>query len=349
LPGDSQHDHCRLQQVQFADGRRGWIRTADGLWRTSDGGSSWKHVFIAAEQSYVGDSEFGFFQFLDRKRGWALIDEKLFQTGDAGSTWSRSMQPSGCLGLYGFAFSQDGTRGWAAGAVERRLRKHEELPNRFSRKVTEDGGGTGVFPAAFVTRDSGASWHRQPMPRVPGDLYYVSAAGDTHAWAIGQSGYFYLDRGRWRVSESDTYGSDGTPRVAGLEVAIGLPTFAPINLFFLTERHGWLVNSNGALSVTHDGGCHWTDLVTHDAIWGPAYSEQCFVEVYFADLQRGLAIDDSGDLFASADGGKSWNRVASNLRLRDLFFLASGQGWAVSETDLYRIDLHALERRKPNS
>lgn len=275
LPHTSQPHHYWRQRVQFVNERCGWVRTHEGLWRTSDGGTSWEHVFTTKVNA-GSEHTFGFFQFLDTNVGWALIDDELCRTIDGGSTWSRSTQMSGCIAVYGFAFDADGTHGWAAGVTERRLRKNEGLPNRFTLAVNKDGGGTGIFPVAFVTPDGGKPWRRQTMPRVPGDIYYVCLANEEHAWAIGQAGFFRMTDGKWQTSKSVTYDDEGRPRVAGLKVAIGIPTYAPVNLYFLTDQLGWLVNSNGALAVTHDGSHQWEDLVTRDGDLGPALFGEFF-------------------------------------------------------------------------
>jgi len=79
------------------------------------------------------------------------------------------------------------------------------------------------------------------------------------------------------------------------------------DVFFLDEKTGWLLTSDGALAGTSDGGYSWT------RVRGPSQGEYCR-GVWFLDARRGLVISGlrgcewsvPAKLIETEDGGHTW-------------------------------------------
>jgi photosystem II stability/assembly factor-like uncharacterized protein len=106
-------------------------------------------------------------------------------------------------------------------------------------------------------------------------------------------------------------------------------------VYFLDDRHGWIVGSRGTLLSTKDGGSTWSfsEKVTQDTIR----------DVYFSDPAHGWLLCEgshygSGEsvsyLMVTDDGGKTWQRkdaFKGRDRVVRIFFMNSRFGCAVGE------------------
>jgi len=97
----------------------------------------------------------------------------------------------------------------------------------------------------------------------------------------------------------------GRPKPYAVATTNGGKTWAPItipesalSLFFLDERNGWLVASNG-IWHTADFGTKWTRLKSAPGA----------VRVWFLDAQRGWAVGDKKAFYQTSDGGATWKTV----------------------------------------
>ncbi|CAA7599671.1 BNR repeat [Acididesulfobacillus acetoxydans] len=88
--------------------------------------------------------------------------------------------------------------------------------------------------------------------------------------------------------------------------------------YFLNAQIGWAfkVQRDKSLTVfgTHDGGQSWSQLATvpikyGDGGWFVAFSDA--QHGWFEEETAGMHTALSGELFATSDGGKTWQRVAS--------------------------------------
>jgi photosystem II stability/assembly factor-like uncharacterized protein len=79
------------------------------------------------------------------------------------------------------------------------------------------------------------------------------------------------------------------------------------DVFFLDEKTGWLLTSEGSLASTSDGGRTW------DSVRGPTQGDYC-TGVWFLDAKRGFVISGlrgcdwyvPAKLVATEDGGRTW-------------------------------------------
>lgn len=341
VPVDDKHDSFT---VQFVSEREGWLSSAERLWRTNDGGESWKLVFDGGFKKPFPDAGFTKpqdiyqFQFINSQVGWILQSGKLFKTEDGGDSW----QPYGEALFeqltewppFTCKFSQDGKYGWMAGGAHRPLKENESVPNRY---YSVDGK-KGLFGAVFATKDGGRTWQRQLLASFPGHLAELYFLDTEHAWAVGTAGAYYLKNGRWRETETDAWDEEGNVVVGSLNVEIGMPTVAPVAVYFLNSKLGWLSNSNGYVAKSTDGGRTWHDLLDLQDYQEEQHLPGLFFdELYFGDSKKGWGLDSEGAIRETLDGGETWSKIEMNVEFTGMYFLDARHGWAVSKEGLFKI------------
>ncbi len=108
------------------------------------------------------------------------------------------------------------------------------------------------------------------------------------------------------------------------------------SIYFVDDKYGWIVGSNGTLLSTNDGGRTWAKEKTK--------SGDTFRDVYFADARNGLLLCERS-LYSSAgappsylmqtsNGGKDWQTIEfaeGKERMIRFFFSKNGTGFAVGE------------------
>ncbi|MDQ1589980.1 MAG: hypothetical protein QOG71_607 [Pyrinomonadaceae bacterium] len=161
-------------------------------------------------------------------------------------------------------------------------------------------------------------------------VYFVDEA---RGWAVGSKGALLVteDGGRsWTVRRAPT---EDTLR----------------DVYFVDEATGWLVcdrsiyllrtkqEPRSYLLRTTDGGASWSRVEVTGAD-----VDVLLTRVAFVDDARGWAFGEMGALYATADGGGSWERqvLPTKHLLLGGAFLAAGQGWLVGagNTILYNPD-----------
>lgn len=156
---------CTLQFVSPDDGWCTVVGAAAGsetvkLFRTQDGGNRWQVVLSTTPTSNAaGSLPFGCdkdIQFVNRSVGWAMFAchagvAALNQTLDGGARWIRRRvaTPAGGVGAGGSGLSGAPVLAGADGAVGYTI------------------AGPKPSAVAYVSRDSGASWHAVTPPGAP--------------------------------------------------------------------------------------------------------------------------------------------------------------------------------------
>ena len=237
-------------QLQFASSEVGWCTDTWGaagsapvvIYRSTDGGTSWKKVFSNFAQFAASDSKtpagslpFGCdkdIEFASVTRGWALFAcnaglASLYETFDGGKKWvSRHVTaPTGTGGEAGSSF----------------------LPTvqQFGR-VAVVGLDDGTRTDLFVSTDGAASFHSMALPGPP-RMWTVDAVSAT-TWRLLAGDHILAtdNAGRTWLNETSSVTFD-------LTWGYGSPS-SPVVYF--TSRHiGWIIE--GALWRTIDGGRHW--------------------------------------------------------------------------------------------
>lgn len=185
----------------------------------------------------------------------------------------------------------------------------------------------------------------------------VSPAGSHALYSGAQLLFRSDDKGQtWKIISGDLTGQqDKAPRCDG-DVAIadaracGFGVLATIAPSPLDANEIWTGSDSGVVSVTHDGGAHWSDVTPKGL---PAWAKVASIEV--SPLEPGVAYiaadnrrqDDSAPhAWRTADGGRTWKDVSRGLpadhavlvvrtdtQRRGLLFAGTDAGVAVSFDD----------------
>ena len=283
LTQDTQHPHAiDIIATAFVDAKHGWAINAVELWKTDDGGMTWK-VSRSGDDKY-----FHSLMFLNQSAGWIVGTKKesgtnkvlVIRTVDGGNSWLESHVeiPSsdvrGASGLQSVSFCNPDI-GWAVGA------------DLILRSV-----------------DGGQTWEKQ---RGGNDevLYGIQCVNSAKAWAVGQDGLILSteDGGKnWFRQESSTKATLARVRwfdrigwiLGGItEKGILLRTSSdgskwqrvPIEsseaLFdiYLNGQMGWVVGARGSILHSSDKGLTWHQEKSP--------TENDLVSIFFLDPRHG--------------------------------------------------------------
>jgi photosystem II stability/assembly factor-like uncharacterized protein len=108
--------------------------------------------------------------------------------------------------------------------------------------------------------------------------------------------------------------------------------------FFVGALNAWIINIEGHLARTEDGGATW------EAIALPEDEE--FQGIYFCDSQRGWALDSQDRVLASTDSGRTWSPVTTRDSLgstaegsvTQVQFVDASHGWLVGSFLSFRTE-----------
>ena len=241
--------------------------------------------------------------------GWSGgANPALERSGDGGRTWTAACLQADAVtgpgGIYGIAFTADGTRGWAT-------------------------GGSGGHPIAFRTSDGGDHWLAAELPAgLTGSLGSVDFVDARHGWTVGSiSGQAPANAAGGYVLSTVDGGVTWTPQPVP-------STVARLNrVIFADAAHGWAVgvaaDGKPAVVATGDDGATWS----LQAIPGDVRNLR---DIGFLDARRGWAVGDLppepgqdplGVVITTADGGATWTEQATT----------SGSLWTVAVIDGQRL------------
>jgi photosystem II stability/assembly factor-like uncharacterized protein len=218
-----------------------------------------------------------------------------------------------------------------------------------------------LVAAAFATQAQQWSLVRQTASG--GDLITIFFADGKRGWVAGDKGFLAWtnDGGKtWTQQQiatnediTDIYfrGSDKGFLVAGdkifattdggatwreeqmliNDVAEGKPSLT--SLRFADKRNGWIVGG-----IVGKNGAFLNSLVLHagekDGIWRRVRSIETreeLIHLDFVDDKRGWIVGTNGTIFATADGGNTWNKqnAGTNANLYHVDFKNKSLGWVV--------------------
>jgi photosystem II stability/assembly factor-like uncharacterized protein len=333
LPTDFKE--CRPIEMQFVDKDTGWITCEGNLWRTSDGGNSWEHIYFARRE----DDHLTFY-FIDAQNGWATSIHTLLKTDDGGRTWRQLTSPTPDMGKGASSrviFLKDGKTGWLAGAIMKPIPPSlkDAIRNRYI------DGKNALTGAIFFTENGGESWRLQKVSEKIGSWFFNLYLSDPQTvWASGEeTGIFHSEKGKWVEIDYDKGTCDKRYFLATLDMG-EKPTedsYDPHTIYFVDSTHGWMSFPNGYMAKTNDGGATWCDLLRPNTFGGNA-TPTYLKKIYFTDSRNGWALSSDGNLLHTIDGGLSWTRVSKASHFDDMYFLDANHGWVVSKEGLFRIN-----------
>jgi photosystem II stability/assembly factor-like uncharacterized protein len=297
-----------IDDVAFVDRRHGWVaayncaNVAVYLYRTSDGGSSWRSLGTPASHSCGGGPTF--LSFIDDEHGWMEPVSSnapagvLLGTDDGGRTWKRlASGPPGqvrppalpCLAPIRFVSH---SMGWMARCGSGGV---------FS---THDGGGHWSRARIRVPRSSGA---RFDLPR------FVGKTGVVAATLRSRSATVFARTRAVVFSVSRNGGQDWSVRsirrVASCALAPYFTALWPASV--VDARVWWIVagRDRPLAQVTRNAGRQWQTVVARGLPTRP-----CSVtSVSAADAKVAWVVARDGGsntaLFQTGDGGRTWRRT----------------------------------------
>lgn len=273
------------------------------LWRTVDGGHTWRYSAIVHRSPYFLDSDFESspsFRFVDGQYGWAKVytiwgprcaDWELFRSVDGGETWDYLEEDL-------FFCPDSGTDFLGRDHIWRTEGSTHDIVPDLILSQSHDGGLTWQTSSLALPDADSASWHcrvHSPNLLTPTsgtvELSCTSYDREKQVSAAHLFSYQTRDSGQtWQVTpleHSDpTYLSPGQAWV--LEPSAGEPDEAP---------------SHWDLRWTDDGGRTWSVAARLD--WEG--------EIDFVSRQVGWALANHSEggrqLLNTRDGGRSWQEI----------------------------------------
>ncbi len=172
-------------------------------------------------------------------------------------------------------------------------------------------------PGLWATEDSGGTW-RRIYPT--GALGIVAVPGDEAVLELlGREGHSFI----YDIKKTAPY-SGPIPRCN--EPLRGRTE----TMFFLSQRQGWRLSTDGMISRTIDGGCRW---MTISRISGGTAGRT----LYFLDQDNGWVAGgvESASLLHTTDGARTWKNLGVQVDTKHigtgLFFVTPEKGWMVDQ------------------
>jgi photosystem II stability/assembly factor-like uncharacterized protein len=274
-----------LHDVYFTNDQTGWIAGSGGTFlTTTDGGKTW-----TKSKKFIEDNIRQVY-FTDQQTGWLLCERNLFSLG--------ANSPSYLLK------TNDGGASW----------KRIEFTDNQRKRITKFffaksglGLAVGEGGAFFAMQDDGETWKRSRSP-----IRYLMFDGiftdDAHGVVVGAGGsiLFTEDAGlSW--NKSSVFGNSETKLNS---------------VFFLNQKNGWTVGSQGKIFQTVNGGKTWREQKSNVA--------KDLTDVFFNNSAEGWAIGDEGTILYTATAGNVWTIVNTKVghKLEKVFFIGK-KGFAV--------------------
>lgn len=292
--------------MDFLDPQHGWavfISRSESIYQflllveTFDGGQSWQTVYDSRQTPLpstsipYGTPEMG---FSDAQHGWLAVKGNMYETQDGGKTWQ--ITPA---------------------SAAHPMILHQRLDNRQHYGIV-DAGGIGRA-ALMKSSDGGGSWHQTYPPLSPmTTLQFLDAL---HGIGLGMP----FDPGA--ILKTDNGGLTWK-----LFSSLGPHIVNAIQVSFADAQHGWAIAkycSDAAacgrvyLFYSQDGGETWE-----------RWDELGYVDLI--DANTGYAIRND-ELLISYDGGRSFEKVADDQPpgLWHISFSDLYHGWGYTKERLF--------------
>jgi len=253
------------------------------VWRTSDGGQTWKSAMVPEG----GPSEI---TFIDPKHGWMLQGlgagagsegVAILRTTDGGATWSEAAVTASTPGAPPLQCSKSGI----------------SFVTPFDGWVTGDCAGGA--PYLYASHDGGTTWTRVALPSLAdpaSDIVQCLCNVTAPVFPTARDGYFVLSGEQTAVYATHDAGSTWTPLPGPV-----VPSPLLSNAVFANATDGWVSNRD-ALYATHDGAVSWSNLTTNL----PLENSPVLDFVSASDGWAAVNADTGIQVWHTTDGGVTW-------------------------------------------
>ena len=349
--------------IFFLNTLEGWINLTRSFIKTTDGGDTWQEIPIP-QNTYISSlcfksSEEGCFvgcdqsnpyhsgmilkttdgcQTFEKLNGFPLLERILFHND---SHWVVGADNTLLHSANGQSWDYRLDKAYAYTDIDF-VTKSKGFLLGTPQLICSINGGSAIF----YTDDDGDSWDEEmELSREPAWYSSLDFLSESSGW-IGGSGIY------------DVKGKD-IQKIDGLYGSF-------YDIKFITNEDGWALDIGGKLWRTSDGGDTWQEVkldlgrgflkeieVICQNIWiaGGEYDRggiifiskndgQTFSKARFEDSIYGMcfingddgwAVGSNGVIFATENGGKSWDDLDSGTKehLSDVLFLSKDEGWAI--------------------
>ena len=302
----------RSAPVRYARWLIGWSKREGALFRTSDGGATWKRV----SQNPIVTSP----SFVSSKLGWAISKNRIYSTEDGGVQWTRQLELEHPLTAIEFVDDKTGIAIGGEGTIYRtgeggvpleeqgQILCSDATPENeicqdkiLSTWAPVESGTTssltdielvdssrlwiaGEKGLILRSTDAGLSWDTVDTG-VDATFFSVAFASPNQGVAVGESGTILVtaDGGRtWRSSDAGT-------------------TSTLNSVDFASDLAVWAVGDGGTTLYSRDGGVTWANRTIAAAL------KNSLRAVSF-DGADGVVVGTDGTVLTTSDGGASWTR-----------------------------------------
>lgn len=323
-----------LTSIRMIDTSNGWALTKSAVLKTSDGGRHWQNVQPQGQS--LGMNPHG--EFLTTQQAWVAWQAApeyatqqsitIIHTSNGGLSWQTVTINNVVGGLVDAPRFINLQQGWL-------VTSHAEgmLHYTVTTYRTTNGGqswlrmgqirSTAVTGVSFLnaqlgwagiewpgntvnvqkTTDSGQSWQQVQLPAPTGvnDLNGIGNTLTTPPVLFGATGLLpaHISVGAQPTTHLTIY----TTHDSGAHWTSGaLADFDSNDVYVADSQHIWAEESGSpVLHFSADGGKTWIRLTT---------TPQQFGELSFISAQYGWALSNTGHLYQTVDGGRSWQALS---------------------------------------
>ena len=274
-----------VKGVWFRDAQHGWLQAAEGLFASSDAGTTWS--LTAATPDVDLDGGVAWF---DAGTAIGASYHSVLRTVDGGVSWDKLAQTLPAQPKYTTPIL---LRAQVVGPQEAYVLVSDLMPQAYFANI------------AFHSTDAGVSWSQVTWPELAS--HQIGALV-----AVGGGELALTSRGLFRREGGGTWTSVA-PALTGGYAAGGVLTGA-----LATVPNSQTVFAAGQSGVmrSDDAGKTWLNLGTPETgaqRWGAPHT------LSFSDARHGLAVG-THEAFTTSDGGKTWvgaPELTKSLAIRD--------------------------------
>ncbi len=329
-------DVWNITKLMFLDSKTGYFISRGRLFKTTDGGNTWKYTF--GDDIHVNS-----YCFIDRMNGWLLHRTGAMRTSDGGKTWITSRNLTLKKSKDQFPFWIDGL--------------YCDISFADKNNGIISASMVDTFGYLLTTSDGGNTWKKKEFPDIP--TFSIHAFPEELASQPDQfMGYIsihHIDQ-HHAIVKSNSQNIYLTNHQ--LDYFKPISTILASDMYFITKEKGFSSSSMGIFH-TNDGGHTWK--------CSRELPLPTLMDVYFTDSRNGYAVGLSGSMLKTMNGGETWQPVPipTKNNLLKVFFTTPHQGWVSSnqgelfhtkdggaswETRVFRQDIpdqftHSAERK----